>query len=123
VQFWTLADSASEPDADTWLTLLYGPNDEQNLGRFKLKLYDDLYERARALPDTPERTKLYQEMAKVIVAYAPWRINSHRIRTDMWYPHLLGYRRHPILTYNTWKFVDIDSSIGRGAATSSVSAR
>ena len=110
VQFWTLADSASEPDADTWLSLLYGPNDEQNLGRFKLKLYDDLYERARAMADTPERTKLYQEMAKIIVAYAPWRINSHRIRTDMWYPHLLGYRRHPILTYNTWKYVDIDTA-------------
>jgi ABC-type transport system substrate-binding protein len=123
VQFWTLADAASEPDADTWLTLLYGPNIEGNLGRFKLKLYDDLYERARGMADTPERTKLYQEMAKIIVAYAPWRINSHRIRTDMWYPHLLGYRRHPILTYNTWKFVDIDSSIGRGAASSSVSSR
>jgi ABC-type transport system substrate-binding protein len=110
VQFWTLADSASEPDADTWLSLLYGPNDEQNLGRFKLKAYDDLYERARAMGDTPERTKLYQEMAKIIVAYAPWRINSHRIRTDMWYPHLVGYRRHPILTYNAWKYVDIDTA-------------
>jgi ABC-type transport system substrate-binding protein len=117
VQFWTLADSASEPDADTWLSLLYGPNTEQNLGRFKLKQYDDLYERARAMGDTPERTKLYQEMAKIIVAYAPWRINSHRIRTDMWYGHLLGYRRHPILTYNTWKYVDIDPSKKPGAPT------
>jgi hypothetical protein len=25
----------------------------------------------------------------------PWRINSNRIRTDMWYPQLIGYRRHP----------------------------
>ena len=47
-------------------------------------------------------------MAKLIVAYAPWRINSNRIRTDMWYSQLVGYRRHPILTFNTWKFVDVD---------------
>jgi ABC-type transport system substrate-binding protein len=110
VQFWTLGDSASEPDADTWLSLLYGPNDEQNLGRFKLRRYDELYEQARVMPDTPARTKLYQEMTKIIVAYAPWRINSNRIRTDMWYPQLVGYRRHPILTYNAWKYVDIDKA-------------
>jgi ABC-type transport system substrate-binding protein len=103
-----LATSASEPDADTWLTLLYGPNTEQNLGRFRLARYDELYEQARVMPDTPERTRLYQEMTKLIVAYAPWRINSNRIRTDMWYSQLVGYRRHPILTFNTWKFVDVD---------------
>jgi ABC-type transport system substrate-binding protein len=116
VQFWTLADSASAPDADNWLTLLYGPNTEQNLGGFQLKQYDELYERAKGMPDSPERTKLYQEMAKIIVAYAPWRINSHRIRTDMFYPQLIGYRRHLILTYNTWKYVDIDPSKKPGAA-------
>jgi ABC-type transport system substrate-binding protein len=110
VQFWTLGDSASEPDADTWLGLLYGPNTEQNFGRFRLKRYDELYEQARVMSDTPERTRLYQELTKLIVAYAPWRINSNRIRTDMWYSQLIGYRRHPILTFNTWKFVDIDVS-------------
>ena len=122
VQFWTLGDSASAPDMDTWLTLLYGPNTEQNLGRFRLKQYDDLYEKARVMPDTPERTKLYQEMTKIVVAYAPWRVNSNRIRTDMWYPQLIGYRRHPILTYNTWKFVDIDAAKAAGAGAT-VAAR
>ena len=121
VQFWTLGDSASEPDADTWLTLLYGPNTEQNLGRFRLRQYDELYEKARVLPDSPERTRLYQEMTKLIIAYAPWRINSHRIRTDMWYSDLIGYRRHPILTYNAWKFVDIDPSKKPGGGTVSAS--
>jgi hypothetical protein len=60
-------------------------------------------------------------MTKLIIAYAPWRINSHRIRTDLWYPQLLGYRRHPILTYNTWKYVDIDPSKVPGG--SNVAAR
>jgi ABC-type transport system substrate-binding protein len=120
VQFWKLGNVASEPDADSWLTLLYGPNTEQNLGRFRLRQYDELYEKARSLGDTPERTKLYQEMTKLIIAYAPWRINTHRIRTDMWYPQVVGYRRHPILTFNTWKFIDIDPSKATNASTVAV---
>jgi len=80
-----------------------------------------LYEKAKAMPDTPERTRLYQEMTKLVVAYVPWRVNTHRIRTDMWYPQVIGYRRHPILTYNTWKYVDIDPSKASGAATVSAS--
>ena len=47
--------------------------------------------KARAIGDTPERTKLYQEMTKFIIAYA-----------------LIGYRRHPLITYNTWKYIDRD---------------
>jgi ABC-type transport system substrate-binding protein len=117
VQFWQLGNVASEPDADSWLVLLYGPNTEVNLGRFRLRQYDELYEKARSLGDTPERTKLYQEMTKLIIAYAPWRINTHRIRTDMWYPQVIGYRRHPILTFNTWKFIDIDASKALGGPT------
>jgi ABC-type transport system substrate-binding protein len=115
VQFWQLGETASSPDADTWLTNLYGPNTEQNLARFRLKPFDELYEKARSMGDTPERTKLYQEMTKLVIAYAPWRVNTHRIRTDMWYSQVIGYRRHPILTYNTWKYIDIDTSALRTA--------
>ena len=60
------------------------------------------------MADTPERTRLYQEMTKLIVAYAPWRINTHRIRTDMWYPHLVGYRRPLIQSRSFYKYIDID---------------
>ena len=107
IQFWQLGGSASSPDADTWLTSLYGPNRENNLARFRLSEYDRLYEKARAMPDSLERTKVYQEMTKLVVAYAPWKVNTHRIRTDMWYSPVIGYRRSPILTYNFWKYIDV----------------
>ena len=108
LQFWQLGGSASSPDADTWLTSLYGKNLENNLARFQLPAYDRLYERARSMPDSPERTRIYQQMTKLVVSYVPWKINVHRIRTSMWYPQLVGFVRSPMLVYNFWKYVDID---------------
>ena len=113
LQFWQLGGTASSPDADTWLTSLYGKNTENNLARFRLPAYDRLYEEARTLPDSPERTHLYQQMAKLVVAYVPWRINVNRIRTSMWYPQLVGFKRSPMLVYNFWKYVDIDPAAAR----------
>jgi ABC-type transport system substrate-binding protein len=110
IQFWQLGGTASAPDADTWLGNLWGPNVEQNLARFRLAAYDRAYEKARGMPDSPERTRLYQEMAKIMVAYAPWKVNTHRIRTDLWYPQVIGYRRSGILTYNFWKYIDVDNT-------------
>ncbi|MGE0355749.1 MAG: ABC transporter substrate-binding protein [Burkholderiales bacterium] len=110
LMMWQLGGAASSPDADTWLSVLYGPNSgfKGNRARFRLEAYDRLYEKARVTPDSPERTKLYQEMAKLMVAYAPWKVNSHRILTDMWYPWVIGYRRPPLQSNNFWKYLDID---------------
>lgn len=107
---WFLGGSASIPDADTWLQTYYGPNAgfKGNRSRFKLKEYDEAYEKSELLPDGPERTKLYQQMARLVVAYAPAKMNTHRIITDMWYPHLIGFARPPIQSQNWWKYVDID---------------
>ena len=107
---WSLGGAASMPDADTWLSSLYGPNDDGNLGAFKLPQYDRLYEKARMTIDPQERTRLYQQMAKLVVAYVPWKLGVHRIRTFMWWPQLYGFRQHPMYTYNFWKYVDIDNS-------------
>ena len=112
LMFWQLGGSASAPDADTWLQTLYSPNAgfKGNRSRFKNADYDRLYEKARTMPDSPERTKLYQQMAKIAVAYAPIKINTHRILTDLWYPHVIGFRRPPMLGNHFWKYLDIDTS-------------
>jgi ABC-type transport system substrate-binding protein len=111
LMMWRLAGNASAPDADNWLTSLYGPNagEKTNYARFNLPAFDRMYEKARLIPDSPERTRLYQEMARLMIAYAPWKLNVHRITTDMWYPHVIGYRRVPMLGNHWWKYVDIES--------------
>ncbi|HUL94632.1 MAG TPA: ABC transporter substrate-binding protein [Usitatibacter sp.] len=116
IQFWQLGNAATSPDADSWLINLYSKQLENNFARFNLPAYDKLFEQARRTPDSPERTHLYQEMTRLLVAYAPWKFNTHRIRTDMWYPNVIGYRKSPITNYNFWKYVDIDPGRGRLAA-------
>jgi ABC-type transport system substrate-binding protein len=110
LMFWQLGGSASQPEADTWLTSLYGPNSglKGNQARFRLPAYDRLYEKARVTFDAAERTRLNQEMARLVAAYAPWKVNTHRILTDMWYPWVIGYRRPQIQNQNFWTFIDID---------------
>jgi ABC-type transport system substrate-binding protein len=115
LMMWTLGGAASAPDADTWLSSLYGPNTgTTNRARFKLAEYDRLYEKARVMPDNEERTRVYQAMAKLVVAYAPWKLNVHRIYTDMWYPHVIGYRRPLVQNNNFWKYIDIDLEKKKG---------
>ena len=112
LMMWQLGGSASSPDADTWLSTLYGPNSgfKGNRARFRLDAYDRIYEKARVTPHSPERTKMYQELTKLMVAYAPWKVNTHRILTDMWHPWVVGYRRPLVQSDNFWKYIDIDLS-------------
>jgi ABC-type transport system substrate-binding protein len=112
LMMWQLGGAASSPDADTWLSTLYSPNAgfKGNRARFRLPAYDRLYEQARVMPDGPERTKVYQELARLMVAYAPWKVNTHRILTDMWYPWVVGYRRPAVQSNSFWKYIDIDLS-------------
>ena len=120
LMMWQLGGAASAPDADTWLSSLYGPNagEKGNQANFDLPEYNRLYEEAHVMPDSPERTKLYEQMAKIVVAYAPWRINTNRILTDMWYPWVVGYRRPPIISDDFWMYIDIDRGKEKGAPKS-----
>ncbi len=81
LQDWALAWSADYPDGENFFQLLYGPNcGSSNDGCFQLPEFDALYDKASALPPGPERQKLYDEMARIVAAYAPWKLSAHRKR-------------------------------------------
>jgi ABC-type transport system substrate-binding protein len=108
LMMWGLGWSAAIPDADAFFVMLYGPNSGQaNHGRFRLKEFDNLYEKAKLLPDGPERDKVYTEMKRLFAAYAPWKLGTHRIHSDIGRDYVVGYRRHPVMR-QMWKFLDID---------------
>ena len=58
--------NADYPDAENFMQLLYGPNTgRENNAQFDLPEFNRLYEQARALPDSPERTKLFDRMTEL----------------------------------------------------------
>ena len=98
---------ADYPDADNFMQLLYGKNIGQNNNACAaIPEYDKLYEQSIRMPDSPERNKLYHEMAKLIEAYAPWRLNIARYRNMLIQPQVLGFRKHPIL-HSEWQYIDV----------------
>jgi len=102
--------NADYPDAENFMQNLYGPNiGQSNDSRFKLPEFDRLYEAAKKLPDSPERTKLYDRMTDLVVAYAPWRLTHHLLEDHVIQPWVIGYKPHPIRS-DIWKYLDIDDS-------------
>ena len=98
---------ADYPDGDNFMQLLYGPNTNQsNNACARIPEFDRLYERTQKMPPGPERDKLYREMTRVVEAYAPWRLMISRYRNMLVQPHVLGYKRHPIL-HAHWQYLDV----------------
>jgi ABC-type transport system substrate-binding protein len=102
--------NADYPDAENFMQLLYGPNiGQSNDSRFHLEEFDRLYEQAQRLPDSPERTKLYDRMIDLVIAYAPWRLTHHLLEDHVVQPWVVGYKPHPIRS-DVWKYLDIDQA-------------
>jgi ABC-type transport system substrate-binding protein len=69
-----------------------------------------MYERSRRLaPESAERARLYQDMTKLILAYAPWVLHVHHLNTHLVYPWVKGYKKHPFVN-TQWRYLDIDNA-------------
>jgi peptide/nickel transport system substrate-binding protein len=100
--------NADYPDAENYMQLLYGPNaGQENQARFRLAEFDALYDRARTLPDSAERTALFDKMTELVLAYAPWRLTEHRFEDQLLQPWVGPYLPHPIKG-QVWQYVDVD---------------
>lgn len=108
LMMWGYGWSASAPDSDGFVGLAYSPNAGQaNLARARLPEFDLLYERQKVMPDGAERRAILQQLAKIMVAYMPYKLHVHRVFTDMTHPWVIGAKRN-IFVRDFWKYVDID---------------
>jgi ABC-type transport system substrate-binding protein len=106
---WSVGLSAASPDGQPALARGYSPDiGGQNLARFRLPEFDDLYEKMKKIPDGPERLALFERANKILIAYAPYKFHVHRILSDLAQPWLIGYRRPPFWQ-EWWHCVDIDA--------------
>ena len=108
LQMWSAAWTADYPDGDNFMQLLYGPNTGQsNNGCYQSPAFDGFYEASRALPDSPERNRLFLEMTRQMEVDGAWALGVSRERNTLVRPWVLGYKAHPILNA-TWVYLDID---------------
>jgi ABC-type transport system substrate-binding protein len=108
LQVWALGGTASNPDGIDGLMRFDSTQwGGQNFARFKLAEFDAVYRQLSALPDGPERDALFRRAQMLAAAWLPYKINVHRISTDMWHPWVDGLRR-PLFGQEWWHMVDID---------------
>ncbi|XWN34809.1 MAG: ABC transporter substrate-binding protein [Roseivirga sp.] len=70
------------PNAEEMLQKLYGPNKAMasNDSNYDYPEYDKLYERASVMPDSPERTRLYEQMNKIAAEQVPLLYMVHKAK-------------------------------------------
>ena len=108
LQMWSLGNISTTPDGFGLFGLLYGRNAGfSNLSRFQLAEFDRLYEKARSLPDGPERLQAERRMSELVGLYAPWVLTAFRYENVLVQPWLRGYKYNPTFQY-PFAYVDVD---------------
>jgi ABC-type transport system substrate-binding protein len=111
LMLWSLGSSAAGSDGQGALMRYQSRQiGGQNMARFKLDAFDEIYERMQVIADGPERDALFDQAKRLAVAYMPYKFRVTRILTDMAYPWLIGYRR-PVFWQEWWMYVDIDATL------------
>ena len=108
LMMWESSWGADYPDGDNFMQLLYGPNSGQsNNGCYESKAFDAFYEKSRALPDSPERNRLFLEMSRQMEVDGAWSLHLSRERKQLLRPWVKGFKKHPILQAE-WIYMDIE---------------
>jgi oligopeptide transport system substrate-binding protein len=116
LQMWSLGNISTTPDGFGLFGLLYGRNAGfSNLSRFQLDEYDRVYEKARSLPDGPERLQAERRMSELVGLYAPWVLTAFRYENVLVQPWLRGYKYNPTFQY-PFAYVDVDRTGGDAPA-------
>jgi ABC-type transport system substrate-binding protein len=108
LQMWGQGWIADYPDGDNFMQNYYGPNiGQSNNGCYASKAFDKFYEQARALPDSPERNRLFLLMTRQLEVDTAQSLQVARVRNELLRPWVKGYKKHPILQAE-WQYVDVE---------------
>ena len=110
VQMLSYGWIADYPDGENFLQLFLTKSiGGANYTLFSHPEFDALYEKAKVMPDSPERTALYQRMVRILWVYNPWRVNSVLTNHILIQPWVIGYKKHPF-AHAPWRYLDVDPS-------------
>ncbi len=84
------------PDAENFLQCLYGPNADggPNRANYRNPEFDRLFEQARVMEDSPERTALYSALARIAIEDCPWIFVAEPLSYTLHQTRLLNRKPH-----------------------------
>ncbi len=109
-QMMGLAWGGDWPDAQNFIQLMYGPNASpgSNTTNFNHPEVNKLYEKASVMQDSPERTRLYQVINKIVIENVPFMGAQARTRDYLINPDTQGYIPEEMFHQHA-KFVSLKS--------------
>jgi oligopeptide transport system substrate-binding protein len=108
-QMFRLGWVADYPDAENYLQLFTaksispGPNHTN----YSNPAFDELYDRATIMQDSPERTKLYEKLNDMVMEDSPWILLDYPLAFGLQQDWLKNYKFHAF-PYPNMKFYRID---------------
>ena len=63
-------------------------------------------EKSKLLPDGAERDALYHDMTRLMEVHTAWILADSRYRNTLLQPHVVGYRKHPVL-HAEFRYLDL----------------
>jgi len=106
--FFSLAWGSDYPDAENNLQLFYGPYKSPSSNNFNYDRpeYNALYERARVMSPSSERTKLYEQMRDMVIEDAPMIGSMARTRYYLMHERLRNFK--PTEDFFNWpKYLNV----------------
>ena len=110
-QMFELGWVADYPDAENFLQLFYSKNDSPgpNHANYRNPEFDALYEKIRVMQDSPERTALYERMARIVVEDSPWIFQFQTMDFALVHQWVRNFEPHDF-PYGMRKYLDIDQA-------------
>lgn len=92
-----MAWGADYPDAENFLSLLYGPNASpgSNGANYNNEEYNKIFDRAKVMQPTKEREELYKKLNKMAIQDVPWIFGVHRTKFTVRHSWLKNYKFTP----------------------------
>jgi len=109
VQMFTSGGSARTPDAQDFLAMFYSRNHApgQNKFNYSNPEFDELYEKAQAMLDGPEKRRLYRKMEIIVLEDCPAAFLNHRVAYVLHHDWYKNYKPHAF-AYGLSKYRRID---------------
>jgi ABC-type transport system substrate-binding protein len=110
-QMFSFAWGSDYPDGENNLALFYGPNESPGSNHYNYKNaeFDALYQKARVMKESPERTAMYEKMRDMVLEDVPYCGSMARTRFYAINPWMKNYK--PSEDFFNWtKYIDVDDS-------------